>query len=57
MRKVIKAVNDDTEIKVYRGKRLITKGNWYQDNILDFIHEEKVKADLDGTTNICKVVL
>ena len=57
MRQVISAVNDKTEIKIYRGKDFITKGNWFQDNILDYAGELRVEADLDGATNICKVVI
>lgn len=57
MRKVVAAVNDKTEIRIYRGNQFITKGQWYQDNILDYIKELNVEADLDGLTNICKVKL
>lgn len=57
MRKVIAAVNDKTEIKIYRKGKLLTKGNWYQDNILDYIKELNVEADLEVDQNICKVRL
>jgi hypothetical protein len=57
MERVIKAVNDNTLIKIYRGKQFITKGNWYQDNILNYVDVGMVEADLDGLTNVCKVVL
>lgn len=57
MKQVISAVNDKTLIKVYRGQQFITKGNWYQDNILRYAEHLKVNADLDGMTNVCKVVL
>lgn len=57
MRQVIGAVNDKTIIKIYRGTHFLTKGNWYQDNILGYAQELLVNADLDAETNICKVVL
>lgn len=37
MRQVVSAVNDKTQVKIYKGKSLVTKGNWYQDNILHCI--------------------
>lgn len=55
MRQVLKSVNDSTMIKIYEGTRFITKGNWYQDNILDYARAEKVEADLDAETNVCTV--
>lgn len=33
MRRVVSAVNDKTQARIYKGKFLVTKGNWYQDNI------------------------
>jgi hypothetical protein len=57
MKEVLNAVNDKTIIKIYRGKQFITKGNWYQDNILNYIDVKMAVADLDDVTNVCKVVL
>lgn len=55
MKQVINAVNDSTVIKIYEGKRLIARGNWYQDDILDYIRVARVEADLDATANVCTV--
>ena len=57
MRCVLGAVNDRTQVKIYRGRSLVTKGNWYQDNILEYLEEPEVEADLDGVNNVCKVRL
>lgn len=57
MRQVVSAVNDKTQVKIYKGKSLVTKGNWYQDNILNYIKEPLVEADLDAVSNVCKVQL
>lgn len=57
MKQVLGAVNDKTVVKIYKGKQFITKGNWFQDNILDYSGEYRVMADLDASTNICKVNL
>ena len=54
MRCVLGAVNDRTQVKIYRGRSLVAKGNWYQDNILE---ELEVEADLDAVNNVCKVRL
>ena len=51
------AVNDRTQVKIYRGRSLVTKGNWYQDNILEYLEELEVEADLDAVNNVCKVRL
>lgn len=55
MKQVLHAINDQTLIKIYQGKTLVSKGNWYQDHILKYADKELVEADLDGTTNICTV--
>lgn len=57
MRCVLGAVNDRTQVKIYRGRSLVAKGNWYQDNILHYIKEPLVEADLDAVSNVCKVHL
>lgn len=57
MRCVLGAVNDRTQVKIYRGRSLVTKGNWYQDNILEYLEELEVEADLDAVNNVCKVRL
>ena len=57
MMQVINIVNDETLVKVYQGKTLVGKGNWFEDPILDFMDEEKVSADFDEETNICVVRL
>lgn len=57
MRQVVSAVNDKTQVKIYKGKSLVTKGNWYQDNILQYIKELLVEVDLDAVSNVCKVHL
>lgn len=57
MKQVISAVDDKTEIKIYKGKSFVTKGKWFQENILDFVNEMRVEADLDASSNICKVTL
>lgn len=56
MRCVLGAV-DRTQVKIYRGRSLVTKGNWYQDNILEYLEELEVEADLDAVNNVCKVRL
>ncbi len=57
MRQVISTVNDRTKIKIYRGGQLVTWGNWYQDNILEYMDKLRVSADLDEVKNICRVEL
>lgn len=57
MRNVILAVNDRTEIKVYKNGHMVAKGNWFQDQILEYAAERTVEADLDGTCNKCKVTI
>lgn len=57
MRCVLGAVNDKTQVKIYRGRSLVTQGNWYQDNILKYLEEPEVEADLDAVNNVCKVRL
>lgn len=57
MRCVLGAVNDRTQVKIYRGRSFVTKGNWYQDNILEYLEELEVEADLDVVNNVCKVRL
>lgn len=57
MRCVLGAVNDRTQVKIYRGRSLVAKGNWYQDNILEYLEELEVEADLDAVNNVCKVRL
>lgn len=57
MRRVVSAVNDKTQVRIYKGKSLVTKGNWYQDSILHYIKEPLVEADLDAVSNVCKVHL
>lgn len=57
MRCVLGAVNDRTQVKIYRGRSFVTKGNWYQDNILEYLEELEVEADLDAVNNVCKVRL
>ena len=57
MRQVISTVNDMTKIKIYRGGQLVTWGNWYQDNILEYMDKLRVSADLDEVKNICRVEL
>ena len=57
VRCVLGAVNDRTQVRIYKGKSLVTKGNWYQDNILHYIKEPLVEADLDAVSNVCKVHL
>ena len=32
MRQVVSAVNDKTQVRIYKGKSLVTKGNWYQEH-------------------------
>ena len=57
MRQVIAAVNDRTEIKIYKDGALLAKGNWFQDQILEYVAEKMVEADLDGACNKCKVTI
>lgn len=57
MRQVIAAVNDRTEIKIYKDGALLAKGNWFQDQILEYAAEKMLEADLDGTCNKCKVTI
>lgn len=57
MRQVIAAVNDKTEIKIYKDGTLLAKGNWFQDQILEYAAEKMVEADLDGACNKCKVTI
>lgn len=57
MRNVISAVNDRTEIKVYKDGHMVAKGNWFQDQILDYAAEKKVEADWDFGNNKCKVTI
>ena len=57
MRCVLGAVNDRTQVKIYRGRSLVAKGNWYQDNILEYLEELEVETDLDAVNNVCKVRL
>lgn len=57
MRNVISAVNDRTEIKVYKDGHMVAKGNWFQDQILDYATEKKVEADLDAGNNKSKVTI
>ncbi|MBC8573643.1 hypothetical protein [Jingyaoa shaoxingensis] len=57
MRRVIAAVNDKTEIKIYKDGTLLAKGNWFQDQILEYVAEKMVEADLDGACNKCKVTI
>lgn len=57
MRQVISTVNDRTKIKIYRGGQLVTWGNWYQDNILEYMDRLRVSADLDEVKNICRIEL
>lgn len=57
MRNVISAVNDRTEIKVYKDGHMVAKGNWFQDQILEYATEKKVEADLDTGNNKCKVTI
>ena len=57
MRQVIAAVNDRTEIKIYKDGALLAKGNWFQDQILGYAAEKMVEADLDGACNKCKVTI
>lgn len=57
MRNVISAVNDRTEIKVYKDGHMVAKGNWFQDQILDYTTEKKVEADLDAGNNKSKVTI
>lgn len=57
MRNVISAVNDRTEIKVYKDGRMVAKGNWFQDQILDYATEKKVEADWDFGNNKCKITI
>ena len=57
MRQVISTVNDRTKIKIYRGGQLVTWGNWYQDNILEYMDKLRVSVDLDEVKNICRVEL
>ena len=56
-RNVISAVNDRTEIKVYKDGHMVAKGNWCQDQILDYTTEKKVEADLDAGNNKSKVTI
>ena len=57
MRQVIAAVNDRTEIKIYKDGALLAKGNWFQAQILGYATEKMVEADLDGACNKCKVTI
>lgn len=57
MRQVIAAVNDRTEIKIYKDGALLAKGNWFQDQILEYAAEKMVEADSDGACNKCKVTI
>lgn len=57
MRQVIAAVNDRTEIKIYKDGALLAKGNWFRDQILEYAAEKMVEADLDGACNKCKVTI
>ena len=57
MRQVIAAVNNRTEIKIYKDGALLAKGNWFQDQILEYAAEKMVEADLDGACNKCKVTI
>ncbi len=57
MRKIIAAVNDRTEIKVYKEGVLLAKGNWFQDQILKYAAEKMVEADMDNACNMCKVTI
>ena len=57
MRNVISAVNDRTEIKVYKDGHMVAKGNWFQDQILEYVTEKKIEADLDAENNKCKVTI
>lgn len=57
MRQVIASVNDDTEIKIYRGDQLLTSGRWFHDNILDYILENFVHATMDEESNTCTVTI
>lgn len=57
MKQVVAAVNNQTEIKIYKDSQLIAKGNRYQEQILRYIHELNVEADLDAITNVCTVIL
>lgn len=57
MRQVIAAVNDRTEIKIYKDGALLAKGNWFQDQVLEYAAEKMVEADLDGVCNKCKVTI
>lgn len=57
MRQVIAAVNDRTEIKIYKDGALLAKGNWFQDQILEYAAEKMLEADLDGACNKCKVTI
>ena len=55
MKNVINAVNDDTEIEIYKGDQLLAKGNWYHSQILKYGEEDVVEADWDCLNNKCKV--
>ena len=57
MRNVISAVNDRTEIKIYKDGHMVAKGNWFQDQILEYAAEKMEEADLDGACNKCKVTI
>lgn len=42
---IIKLTNDKQEIKIYENTensmKFITRGNWFQDNILDYVTSDK----------------
>lgn len=57
MKQIVAAVNDQTEIMIYKDSKLIAKGSRYQNQILEHIHELNVEADLDGRNNVCTAKL
>lgn len=46
MKNVISAVNDRTEIKIYKDGHMVAKGNWFQDQILEYAAEKNGRSGL-----------
>lgn len=61
---IIKLANDKQEVKIYEntenGMEFITKGNWFQDNILDYVTSNKrfhKICVLQATQSILKIIV
>ena len=57
----IKAIEEDDRdycvTVMYKDGALLAKGNWFQDQILEYAAEKMLEADLDGACNKCKVTI